>query len=32
VGRIDAAGARRAGKLLARAIVTADDIPLSLHL
>jgi DNA-binding transcriptional MocR family regulator len=32
VGRIDTAGARRAGKLLAKAIVTADDIPLSLHL
>ena len=32
VGRIDADGARHAGELLARAIVTADDVPLSLHL
>ena len=32
VGRVDVGGARRAAELLARAIVTADDVPLSLHL
>lgn len=32
VGRVDVEGARHAGELLSRAIVTADDVPLSLHL
>jgi DNA-binding transcriptional MocR family regulator len=32
VGRIDAAGARRAGELLGRAALTVDDVPLSLAL
>lgn len=32
VGRVDVNGARRGGELLARAILTADDVPLSLHL
>jgi GntR family transcriptional regulator / MocR family aminotransferase len=32
VGRVDVGGARRGGELLARAILTADDVPLSLHL